>query len=240
MKKDIIKKLIYESKHLVALEGVGLNLENHYPALLDDDWSYGIEEKYGYSPEELLSSSFYATRKDQFFNFYQNEIICEREKPNAAYDALAELEKKGILKAVITRRIFGLCKQAGCQNVFEFRGNIHNNFCSRCRRKFSVSDMLAEKVPTCPDCNIPIRPGIGLIGEMMDNSIVSKATEQVANADVLLVLGANMNSSIVTRLAPYYKGDKLVLIKNEEHFLDYRANFSLCGKISEILPEIIK
>ncbi len=239
-KTEIIKKLIYESKHLVVLEGNGLTQENNYPSFLDDDWSYRIEEDYGYSPEELLSSTYFSTRKDRFFKFYQEEIICEREKPNAAYQALAELERQGILKAVITRQIYGLCREAGCQNVYEFRGNIHRNFCSKCRRSFTMEYMRENKIPTCPDCNIPIHPDIRMFGEMMENSIVSKAIEQVATADVLIALGIDMNSSFLNKLYPYYKGDKLVLIKSENHFMDYQANYTAYGKISELLPKMIK
>ena len=132
-------QILQESRYTTVLSGFGMLLESGYPSLRDGEKSYDIEQKYGYSMEEMFSSSFYSTRKVQFFEFYRKELLSHLDKPpGKGFLAMAELERRGLFQSIITRRIFGLPGKAGCKNVIELHGNVYDNFCPHCGRKYPM------------------------------------------------------------------------------------------------------
>lgn len=237
MKEDSLRKILKSSHYTVALSGFGMLIESGYPALRDGDESYEIEEKYGYSMEEIFHSSFYSTRKELFYKFYRNEILSALDTPpgNCFY-YLAELEKEGLVQSVITRRIFGLPKRAGSKNVIELHGNVYDNYCPHCGKKYPVEFVRDnKKVPLCTKCNTPVRPNVCLYGEMVDNAVMTRAAAEVEKADVLLVLGTNLKTYLCEQLIGYYKGDKLVLISPVQHFSDQYADIVIHETVEEAL-----
>ena len=93
----------------MALSGFGMLVESGYPAIRDGGESYDIEQKYGYSTEEIFSSSFFSTRKPQFYDFYRKEILSALDTPpGKGFYEMARLEEMRILQTIITRRIFHL------------------------------------------------------------------------------------------------------------------------------------
>lgn len=219
---DILK----ESRHTTVLSGFGMLLESGYPAIRDGDESYEIEQRYGYSVEEIFSSSFYSTRKEQFYEFYRNEILKMLDKPpGRCFYEMAELEKRGLIQSIITRRIYGLPQRAGCKNVVNLHGSVYDNYCPHCGKEYPVEYITESKrIPLCQVCSTPIRPKICLFGEMVDNRVITEAAEEVRKADVLLVLGTNLKTYLCSQLIDYYEGDKLVLINPEKHFSDKLAD----------------
>ena len=111
--------------------------------------SYGIEEKYGYSAEEIFSSAFFSTRKQQFYDFYRNELLSAVDiPPGKGYLEMARLEQEGIFQTIITRRLFHLPTRAGCRNVIELHGSIFRNYCAHCGREYPVEYIRnTEKIP---------------------------------------------------------------------------------------------
>ncbi|MDD2979071.1 MAG: NAD-dependent deacetylase [Hespellia sp.] len=241
MNEKNIARLLQESKYTVALGGFGMLIENGYPAVRDGDESYDIEEKYGYSTEEIFTSGFYATRTDLFFDFYRNEILSAlKTPPQKGYKILAQLEEKGLIQTVITRRLFGLDKRAGCQHVIELHGSVYDNFCPHCGKKYSMEYIRdAKKIPRCTECSTPIRPGVTLFGEMVDNAVMTKAAEEIEKADVLLVLGTNLNKPLCKQLIDYYSGSKLILITKNKHFSDKYADYVYYSRVDQALEKLI-
>lgn len=234
--------ILNESTYTTVLSGFEMLTESGYPAIRDGDESYDIELKYGYSVEEILSSAFFSTRKEQFYDFYRNEVLKQLEKPpGKCFYEMAELEARGLIQTVITRRFYGLPGRAGCKNVINLHGNVYENYCTHCGKTYPMEHILESKrIPLCDVCNMPIRPNICLFGEMVDNQVITKAAEEVQKADVLLVLGTNLRTYLCTQLVHYYEGSKLVLVNPEEHFSDKFADVLVHKSVEDALGEIIK
>ena len=237
---EIVKKLVQESKYLVVFSGSGMQRECGHSSLRDPSRAYDIEAQYGYSPEEMFSSAFYNTRIEPFYQFYKKEVLSQDMEPGAAYEAIAELEKRGIVKATVTREIYGMCKKAGCQNVLELHGTIEKNHCPHCRKEYPKRYLLdAKKVPLCEECMVPIRPGIFFYGEMIDNGMMTRVANEISKADVFLVLGARLDPDFCDQILSYYNGDKLILLTNREDYADVNANYMIHGSLNEILTQIL-
>lgn len=235
-------QILEESKYTTVLSGVGMLQESEYPAIRDGEESYDIESRYGYSIEEMFSSSFYSTRKEQFYEFYRNELLSTLDRPpGKCFYEMAELERRGMFQSIITRRICGLPTRAGCKKVIELHGNVFDNYCPHCGRKYSMEFVRdTGKVPLCEACKTPVRPNVCLFGEMVDNRIMTRAAEEVQRADVLLVLGTNLKSYLCTQLVKYYDGDKLVLVNAVPHFSDRLADISINDRVDNTLEKILK
>lgn len=235
-----VQKIIEKSNNIVCLSGLGMNRECGFPDHRKDSEAYDVELKYGYSPEDLFSSLFYAVRTKQFFQYYKNEILHLEGEPGEAFYSLAKLEKSGKLKTIITRSFYSLPQRAGCKNVIELLGSIYKNSCPQCGKEYSV-DFVKDSlsVPLCPKCQATIRPGICLYGEMVDNQLTTQSAAAIADAEVLLVLGTNLKSRLCEEKLKYFNGDKLILINEEEHYSDNLADYVIHDKVNDVLPYII-
>ena len=243
--KDVLKrlqKILEESKYTVVLSGYGMTVESGYPALRDGDISYDIEQRYGYSTDELMHSSCFSTRKELFYEFYRNEILSALQiPPGKGYQIVAELQKRGLVQSIITKRFFGLSQRAGCENVINLYGNVYENYCTHCGRKYSMEYVRdAKKVPLCESCHMPIRPNIVLIGEAIDNAVMTRAAAEVEKADVLLILGTKLTSNLCRQLTGYYKGKKLILITLYPHYSDQLADFVINERVDKTLEALME
>lgn len=234
---DILKK----SRYTVVLSGNGMVLESDYKLIRDSQESYDIERKYKYSPEELFSSALFSTRKELFYEFYRNEMLPQLEKPpGEGFYALAALEQRGLIDAVITRRVYHLPTRAGCKNVIELHGNICEHYCPYCGKEYSLEYIRqSHRVPLCTECNTALRPRVVLYGEMVDNQVITKAAEEVRKADVVLALGTNLKTALCERLLGYYEGDKLILITLNEHFSDKYADGVIHARVDQTLLKML-
>lgn len=241
MREKNMLNILRESRYTVVLSGTGLMAESGYPLLRDGSESYEIEEKYGYSFEEIFSSGFYSARKDLFFRFYKEVLLKAVEiPPGDGFRALKELQDHGLIHSIITRRIAGLEERAGCRNVINMKGTVYDNVCPSCGRHYPVEYMKeANGVPLCEDCLIAIRPQVCLFGEMIDNGIMTRAAEEVGKADVLIVLGASLISPLCSQMIQYYTGSNLILVSEQEHYSDERADIIVRGRCDEFLKSMV-
>lgn len=241
MREKNILQILENSSHTVVLSGAGLMAESGYPLLRDGAESYDIEEKYGYSFEEIFSSGFYAARKDLFFRFYKEVLLSIAEKPpGEGFYALKGLQDRGLAGPVITRRIAGLEDRAGCRDVINLKGTIFHNICPSCGREYPVEYIRQAKgVPLCADCMTALRPDVCLFGEMIDNGRMTRAAQEVERADVLIVLGASLSSPLCGQMLQYYNGSNLILVNEEEHYSDQRADIIIRGRSDRFLSDIL-
>ena len=108
--KDLLK-ILKESKYTTVLSGFEMLQENGYPAIRDGEESYDIEQKYGYSVDEMFTSAFYSTRKPQFFEFYRNELLSALDiPPGKGYLEMAELEEKDFFRQ-LSQDVFLVCRR---------------------------------------------------------------------------------------------------------------------------------
>ena len=146
-----------------------------------------------FTPEQLVSHSFYIRYPEEFFNFYKAKLIYPEAKPNKAHLALAKLEKMGKLKAVITQNIDGLHQAAGSKNVFELHGSVLRNYCVKCHAFYDEKFILESKgVPTCTKCGGNVKPDVVLYEEGLDDNVIRGAIAAISKADTLIIGGTSL------------------------------------------------
>lgn len=237
---EAVRNVINNSNNIVCLCGLGVYKENGYKNYRDDDEVYEIEAKYGYSPEEIFCATFYNTRTELFFKYYKENVLQLDVEPNSSFKSLARLESMGKLKSSITRGMHGTLEKAGCKNVVNLLGCVNDNFCPKCHKSFSAEYIKnSSKVPLCEKCSATIRPQITLMGEMISNKSITEAAAAISLADVLLVIGCNLNQYLSDKFIQYYNGEKLVLINEKPHFSDKLANYVVHERVIDVLPEIV-
>lgn len=210
--EERIKELkdIVAGGNAVFFGGAGVSTESGVP---DFRSSGGIfSQKYSYPPEVILSHDFFYAKTGVFFDFYKKYMMPLSAKPNAAHIALAEMEKKGLLEAVITQNIDGLHQAAGSKNVLELHGSIHRNTCLDCGRKYDAAYVAAaDGVPRC-SCGGIIKPDVVLYGEALPTGVFERALDYVEKADTLIVGGTSLNVYPAAGLVNYFSGKNIVLI----------------------------
>lgn len=136
--------------------------------------------------------------------------------------------------------MYSLYEKVGCNNVIQLHGSVDKNICPKCKKLYDSAYIKHSKgIPVCEQCGIPLRPGFSLLGEMLDNGKISKASNAVENANILLVLGASINSTLCRYMVKYYNGDKLLLLNDKEKVGDECANYRAYGNIREMFAKVM-
>lgn len=234
---EILKKWIDESSNIVFFGGAGVSTESGIPDFRSVDGLYN--QKYDYPPEVMLSLTFFLSHPKEFFRFYRDKLIIHDVMPNKAHLKLAELEREGKLKAVITQNIDGLHQAAGSKNVIELHGTIHKNHCMKCGRFYPLDyiENCGEDVPRC-ECGGIIKPDVVLYEEALNDRALIKSRNYIEDCDVLIVGGTSLNVYPAAGLINYYSGHKLVLLNRGATPYDGRADLIIREKIGETLSQI--
>ena len=202
-----LQEMIDESNRIVFFGGAGVSTESNIPDFRSATGIY--HQKYKYSPEQVVSHSFFMKYPEAFYEFYKEKMMILDAKPNAAHLKLAELEQTGKLQAVVTQNIDGLHQAAGSRNVYELHGSIHRNYCMKCHKFFDASYMLhSAGVPKC-ECGGVIKPDVVLYEEGLDNEVVSDAIRTIAEAEVMIVGGTSLAVYPAAGLLDYFRGRAL-------------------------------
>lgn len=231
-----LQKMIDESNSIVFFGGAGVSTESGIPDFRSVDGLY--HQKYDYPPETILSHTFYRQKTSEFYRFYRDKMLCLSSKPNAAHLKLAELEKAGKLKAVVTQNIDGLHQAAGSKTVYELHGSVLRNYCESCGKFYDAQYILdSEDVPRC-ECGGFIKPDVVLYEEGLDNTVMTNAIRAIASADMLIIGGTSLVVYPAAGLIDYYKGNKLVVINKAPTSRDSMADLVISGSIGEIFSQI--
>lgn len=232
-----LQKWINESDNIVFFGGAGVSTESGIPDFRSVDGLYN--QQYAYPPETILSHSFFEKNPEEFYRFYHNKMLFPNAKPNAAHLKLAELERAGKLKAVVTQNIDGLHQAAGSVNVYELHGSVHRNYCMKCRQFYDLDFMTkSEGVPRCPVCGGMIKPDVVLYEESLDQETIEAAVLAISRADMLIIGGTSLAVYPAAGLVRYYRGNKLTLINKSPTPYDKEADLVIAGPIGEILGAI--
>lgn len=160
---------VKESDNIVFFGGAGVSTESGIPDFRSVDGLYN--QKYDYPPETILSHTFYRKKPEEFYRFYRDKMLCLDAEPNITHKKLAELEKTGKLKGIVTQNIDGLHQKAGSKNVMELHGSVLRNYCERCLQFVSAEDILhSTGVPKCPKCGGPVKPDVVLYEEGLNQT----------------------------------------------------------------------
>ena len=231
-----LQQWIDESDNIVFFGGAGVSTESGIPDFRSVDGLY--HQQFAYPPEVMLSHTFYRQHPEEFFDFYRKKLLFSGAQPNAAHRKLAELERAGKLRAVITQNIDGLHQLAGSREVLELHGSTLRNYCERCGKAWDTSVVAGcGGVPRC-DCGGVIKPDVVLYEEALNGETMYRAVDYIRRADVLIIGGTSLVVYPAAGLIDYYAGDKLVLINKSPTAMDARADLILSGPIGAILGAV--
>lgn len=231
-----LKEFVEGSDNIVFFGGAGVSTESGIPDFRSKDGLYN--QQYAYPPEMILSHSFYESKPEEFFRFYRAKLLAPDAKPNAAHYKLAELERRGKLKAVVTQNIDGLHQDAGSRRVLELHGSVRRNYCESCGKFYDMDFMLrSEGVPRCT-CGGRVKPDVVLYEEGLDPKTLNDAVRCIAGADLLIIGGTSLNVYPAAGLINYYRGHKLVLVNKSAVAADVEADLVIRDPIGETLAQI--
>jgi len=236
-----LQNYIDSSSNIVFFGGAGVSTESGIPDFRSQDGLYS--QKWKYPPEQIISRSFFDANPAEFYRFYREKLIIAGVKPNAAHLKLAELEKAGKLKAVITQNIDGLHQAAGSRNVFELHGSTLRNYCMTCRAPYGIDFIAKSKdspdgIPHCTKCGGIIKPDVVLYEESLDENVIEGAVRALQAADMLIIGGTSLVVYPAAGLINYFRGAKLVLINKSETQSDGMATLVIHDSIGKVLSSV--
>ena len=235
-KIEKLREIIAGSDNIVFFGGAGVSTESGIPDFRSEDGLY--RQKYKYPPEFMLSHTCYATMPEEFFRYYKDKLLVTGIKPNKAHYKLAQWEKEGKLKAVITQNIDGLHQMAGSQEVLELHGSTLRNYCERCHKFYDADYIrMSPGVPTC-ECGGRVKPDVVLYEEGLDMRTMNKAVRYISMADVLIIGGTSLVVYPAAGLVDYYRGKKLILINKSATSRDSMADLVISGSLGEVLDAV--
>ena len=232
-----LQEIIDNSNHIVFFTGAGVSTASGIPDFRSTDGLYN--QKYQFSPEEILSHHFFKQHTEEFFRFYRDKMLYPDVKPSFVHQYIASLEKRNKKVTVITQNIDGLHQLAGSTNVLELHGSVLRNTCMQCHTKYSLDEILKmDTVPHCPKCNGIIKPDVVLYEEGLDENILNQSLHALQTADTCIVLGTSLVVYPAAGLLRYFGGDKLVLINRDQTSYDSTADLTIHDDFINIFPNL--
>lgn len=233
---ETLREWIRISNNIVFFGGAGVSTESNIPDFRSVDGLY--HTKYAYPPETILSHSFFIKHTQEFYEFYKDKMLYLDAKPNITHIKLAELEKKGKLRGVITQNIDGLHQFAGSQRVIELHGSVYRNHCMNCHRFYNISELLKrEDVPKC-ECGGIIKPDVVLYEESLDEKLLEEAIHLIENAEILIIGGTSLSVYPAAGLIQYYRGNQMVLINKSITPYDSMADLLISSSLGEVFSAL--
>ncbi|MCL2814943.1 MAG: NAD-dependent protein deacylase [Oscillospiraceae bacterium] len=231
------------SSDIVFFGGAGVSTESGIPDFRGGDGIYKNKDgAYEAPPEVMLSRTYFFENTENFYKFYKSKMLYLGAKPNEAHNILAELEKKGKLKAVITQNIDDLHRQAGSKNVIELHGNVKLNSCIDCGKKFEVQYIIkSDKIPYCDVCGGVVKPEVTLYEEHLNAAAVKSALDYITKADMLIVGGTSLSVYPAANYAACFFSEnkkaskKSVIINKSKTSYDRMFDISFDAGIGEVL-----
>ena len=197
-----------------------------------------------FDPEEVALIQGFMRNHKAFWNFAKELILKTKAKPNAGHYAIAELEKMGIVKAVITQNIDMLHQKAGSKKVLELHGSLEFVDCLDCGKIYRWEDLIdrIERGEVRCECGSPyLKPRIVFFGEALPKNVLSEAIEEAKKSDVFIVVGSSLQVYPAASIPFIAKdcGAKLVIINADPTDKDWLFDIVIHGKAGEVLPKIV-
>jgi NAD-dependent deacetylase len=242
-KTAMLAELIRSADSVVALTGAGISV----PSGIPDFRSPGTGMWENVDPMKVAHIDVFRRDPETFWRFYgQRFHALEDKRPNGAHDALATLEREGMLDAVITQNIDQLHRLAGTRTLVEVHGTIAHSSCLGCRAQFEIAEVRARQeidargVPRC-DCGEALKPDVVLFGEYLPEDALTQAEMFAVHADLLLCIGSSLEVHPVALLPgmTLAAGGKVAVVSRGPTALDSRATLRLDGDVVEELVALL-
>jgi len=235
-------EMLAASKHAIALTGAGHSTPSGVPDFRSP--GTGLWEQV----DPIQVASLYSFRHDPkaFYEWIRPLAKQMMEaRPNPGHHAMADLERSGVIKALITQNIDELHHRAGSQFVLELHGSVRTATCTRCLRKVPSDEMwpafvASGQMPRCPTCSGLLKPDVVLFGELLPVGILLEAQSQSMRCDVMLVAGSSLEVYPAAELPMRARrhGARIIIVNNEPTVIDAQAAVVIHGDLAVYLPRI--
>jgi NAD-dependent protein deacetylase/lipoamidase len=238
-----VAALLREADSAVVLTGAGISV----PSGIPDFRSPGTGLWENVDPMEVAHIDAWRHDPDRFWSFYSQRFVSLVEKqPNDAHHALAELERRGLIRAVITQNIDRLHRLSGTERLIEVHGSIDRSVCLECGGKVPIGrviELLAagDGAPLCEACVAPLKPDVVLFGELLPERALAEAQALALDADLMLCVGSSLEVYPVAGLPAmtHGAGGRIVLITQGPTPYDGDAEVKLDGDVVTELNAIL-
>jgi len=236
-------RLLLKARNAIVLTGAGISTESGIPDFRGKD---GIWKKY--DPEKYGDIQSFLKNPSRFWKMAEKIApTLFNAEPNPGHYAIAELEKMGILKAIITQNVDELHQKAGAVLVYEVHGNINRFSCLGCQASYKKEQVLyklkKEKgPPVCDYCALPLKPSVVLFGENLPKFERFMSMDLAKKSDIMLIAGSSLTVAPISYLPIYTlsTGGKLIIVNDRPTHLDNKAEIVLNNKTGIILPLILE
>ena len=231
-----LQNMIDECNRIVFFGGAGVSTESNIPDFRSADGLYS--QQYKYSPEQIVSHSFFKRYTEDFYEFYKEKMMFLDAQPNDAHKKLAELEAAGKLTAVITQNIDGLHQAAGSKRVLELHGSIHRNYCMKCNQFYDGEYVKSsDGIPRCA-CGGIVKPDVVLYEESLDSSTINQSVRAIREADMLIIGGTSLVVYPAAGFIDYFQGKYLVVVNMDSTKKDEFADLVIREPIGKVFSQI--
>lgn len=238
-----VADLLRGAERAVALTGAGISVPSGIPDFRSP--GSGLWEKH--DPMVVAHIDAWRRDPDRFWSFYSQRFATLTDKrPNEAHLALAELERRGLIRGVITQNIDRLHRKAGTERLIEVHGSIEWSVCLRCGERVQIDRVIAllakgDGAPRCPTCGAPLKPEVVLFGELLPERALAEAQDLAMAADLMLCVGSSLEVYPVAGLPAMTRGGggRLALITQGPTPFDSDADVKLDGDVVEELRAVL-
>jgi NAD-dependent deacetylase len=238
-----LAEMIREAESTVVLTGAGISVPSGIPDFRTP--GEGLWEKV--DPMEVAHIDVFRREPDRFWHFYsQRFAVLGGKEPNGAHLAVAELEARGLVEAVVTQNIDRLHRKAGSENVIEVHGSIDECVCLECGGRVDLEQVLKllaahPGAPECAACISPLKPNVVLFGEMLPEEALNDAYALASNADLLIGIGSSLEVYPVASLprVALDAGGQVALITQGPTPYDREAEVKLSGDVVAELDALL-
>ncbi len=238
-----VADLLRSSERAVVLTGAGISV----PSGIPDFRTPGTGLWENVDPMEVAHIDAWRRDPDRFWSFYGQRFASLTDKvPNEAHHVIAELERRGLVRGVITQNIDRLHRLAGSERVVEMHGSIEWSVCMTCRGKLPIDrvvELLGETdgAPECPACAVPLKPDVVLFGELLPERALAESQALAMDADLMLCVGSSLEVYPVAGLPAITcgAGGRLVLVTQGPTPYDGDADVKLGGDVVEELQAVL-
>ena len=238
-----LAELLRSSERAVVLTGAGISVPSGIPDFRTP--GKGLWEKV--NPMEVAHIDVFRREPDRFWHFYGDRFASLKDvKPNRAHEVVAELERRGIVRGVVTQNIDRLHRAAGSSNVIEVHGSIEWCVCPECGGKVGIDQVMeqigsAEGAPECGACIAPLKPNVVLFGEMLPEHAIFEAHRLASEADLMIAIGSSLEVYPVAGLpqVALEGGAALALVTQGPTPYDSEAEVKLTGDVVDELESVL-
>jgi NAD-dependent deacetylase len=237
-----LAELIRESRSTVVLSGAGISVPSGIPDFRTPET--GLWAKV--DPMEVAHIDVFERDPGRFWSYYGPRFHSLGDKrPNTAHEALAELERRGLVEGVITQNIDRLHSAAGSRHVIEVHGSIETSSCRDCEASFGIEEVEAlldsTGVPRCGACGGAVKPDVVLFGEMLPEAAMAEAQRLAEGAELMLCVGSSLAVYPVAGLPALTleRGGKLAIVTKGPTPYDGEAALKLEGEVDAELDALL-